>query len=1237
MTDSDLLMQWVEQRDPEAFREMVNRHAAMVYATCRRIVRDAVEAEDVAQECFEALAKAGTRPGAYLGAWLHRVATNRSLQRLRGDARRRVRETACAPAESAEVSTEWREAYALVDEALDALPERLRAPLVLYYLENQTQEAIAATLGVARSTVPYRISKGLERVRHSMHKRGVTLSAGALTALGVSAKASALPPALAASLGKLAIAGSELLPAATAGTGLLGSLLSLKGALALSMVVVVVLGVAGYGTVQHKKAAPAPTAAHSSPSQPVAQEMPKDLTPAASMSGTSPSTEAQPESSAAAPAPGTVNVTGDLLMEGSNTPCKSLMLVFKPEAAGKSLYTHTETTGRFELPDCVPGTYRVFLEDEVRVLKNMPVTVNVPAGKAEAEVHLVVDAGASVSGQITNKETGIGLPGAGLYVAAVKSGQNGVSGCPENKIYSGPDGRYFFEGLRPGKYQLFLEPDVTACDANGKPLYKLTLTGTESRDIAVAGRERIENVDFPLLLGGAPISGMVRDAAGRPAAGARVEAFAAQSWQEAETKKDGTFTIRGLTAAGNCHLFARMGAETSEVIGPLTVPEGGLKDVQVQMRVGGVIRGILTDEQGAPLAGNTLNAIPGTSFGVNSANTDKDGAFQFDSLAEGPCEIMLVQQSPKAFIAPSKLAKVDVKWGQTVDNVVLVYKLEPSVAEGALQISGQVKDAAGQPLPGVGVDAQFVEAGVSKSAGKPAWTDGDGNYQINGLEKRAYLVSAHNAQYATVRLPEIEAGSTNVDLAMQPRVTVEGRVVRAGDNQPVPQFEITAPNERPVQVADARGRFTLASVDATDFCQVTVRAPGYVTKEDALDLKQGKGIKDVVVALDRASGLTGRVVNAQGRPVAGARIFLAEGMRHVELNDENAVLARSDASGAFTIDSLPAERGFVLARHTEYVMGSAPYRPGVSTVDIVLRDGGTVNGTVTSGGTPAAGVSVSISRLSVSGKEYMVPVSAKTGPDGTFHMEQVPPGETNIMVAFDKDAKDLKDALAMRSIMRHMTVESGQTLTVALDLPAATAGIEGQVRVGGSPATTAFVNFTCTRDGVESPSMAQADANGFFKFDAVPAGPGTLRASVSTGGPGSVRMLVVPVETVAGQVVRQDMDTTDSGVLVADIRGAVNSPETIVTVSLFPGDAPVNTVDAIFNLQVTGKTVASAMVKTDGPARFEMLPPGTYNVTAMMTDFSKRNMHIAAMTTAVVTVENGTEAAVELVLQPVEE
>ncbi|MEK7794858.1 MAG: sigma factor, partial [Candidatus Hydrogenedentota bacterium] len=56
-SDALLLERWVLERDAGAFREIVLRHGGMVYGTCRRILGNPADAEEIAQDCFLRLAE----------------------------------------------------------------------------------------------------------------------------------------------------------------------------------------------------------------------------------------------------------------------------------------------------------------------------------------------------------------------------------------------------------------------------------------------------------------------------------------------------------------------------------------------------------------------------------------------------------------------------------------------------------------------------------------------------------------------------------------------------------------------------------------------------------------------------------------------------------------------------------------------------------------------------------------------------------------------------------------------------------------------------------------------------------------------------------------------------------------------------------------------------------------------------------------------------------------------------
>lgn len=74
-----LLRRFAGTRDAEAFREIVRRHAGLVYGVALRILSDVDRASDVAQETFLQLTKDADMVSGSLPGWLHRVATHKAI------------------------------------------------------------------------------------------------------------------------------------------------------------------------------------------------------------------------------------------------------------------------------------------------------------------------------------------------------------------------------------------------------------------------------------------------------------------------------------------------------------------------------------------------------------------------------------------------------------------------------------------------------------------------------------------------------------------------------------------------------------------------------------------------------------------------------------------------------------------------------------------------------------------------------------------------------------------------------------------------------------------------------------------------------------------------------------------------------------------------------------------------------------------------------------------------------
>ncbi len=200
--DNQLLDRWRNQRDPLAFEVVVWRHGEMVWNVCRRLLAREPDVEDAFQATFLTfLRKADTiGKGQFLGSWLYKVAYRTALAARASSAKRHVHEQIDSDfPEKATEADGWAELGPVLDEEVNRLPEKYRRPFVLCYLEGKTTDEAAQDLGCPRGTVGTRLAWARERLRARLTKRGVALSAVALTTLlSEKAGAESVPAALVA-------------------------------------------------------------------------------------------------------------------------------------------------------------------------------------------------------------------------------------------------------------------------------------------------------------------------------------------------------------------------------------------------------------------------------------------------------------------------------------------------------------------------------------------------------------------------------------------------------------------------------------------------------------------------------------------------------------------------------------------------------------------------------------------------------------------------------------------------------------------------------------------------------------------------------------------------------------------------------------------------------------------------------------------------------------------------------
>jgi RNA polymerase sigma factor (sigma-70 family) len=178
-----------------AFAALIDRHGPMVLDVCRSVLGDWHDAEDAFQATFLVLARRANsiRKGESVASWLFGVARRVSLKARAGASRRRERERrgAVRPDGAAEEAPPHEPPPGLLEE-LDRLPEKYRAPIVLCLLEGRSYEEAAGQLGWRLGTVKSRLSRGRDRLRGRLVRRGLA-PAVALAVVGEARAAPATP------------------------------------------------------------------------------------------------------------------------------------------------------------------------------------------------------------------------------------------------------------------------------------------------------------------------------------------------------------------------------------------------------------------------------------------------------------------------------------------------------------------------------------------------------------------------------------------------------------------------------------------------------------------------------------------------------------------------------------------------------------------------------------------------------------------------------------------------------------------------------------------------------------------------------------------------------------------------------------------------------------------------------------------------------------------------------------
>ncbi len=159
------------------FEQIVREHKHKVFNTCLGFVKNAEDAEDLAQEVFiEVYRKLdGFRGDARPGTWLYRIAVNKSLEYIRKTGRQKRKAESQQLIEDSSLSTgrfdhpgvtlENKERAAILFSAIDTLPESQKVAFTLQKVEGLSLKEIGGVMKKKEGAIESLLNRARENLK----------------------------------------------------------------------------------------------------------------------------------------------------------------------------------------------------------------------------------------------------------------------------------------------------------------------------------------------------------------------------------------------------------------------------------------------------------------------------------------------------------------------------------------------------------------------------------------------------------------------------------------------------------------------------------------------------------------------------------------------------------------------------------------------------------------------------------------------------------------------------------------------------------------------------------------------------------------------------------------------------------------------------------------------------------------------------------------------------------------
>ena len=581
----------------------------------------------------------------------------------------------------------------------------------------------------------------------------------------------------------------------------------------------------------------------------------------------------------------------------------------------------------------------------------------------------------------------------------------------------------------------------------------------------------------PLTAPRATVTGTVRDQRGQPIAGAQVCATLEDDDLDrghrlpphcATTRSDGTYRIDALLGARH-HLYAsargylparyesRYGIQNT--LGPRVELRAGAtrEGIDFVLTEGGVeVRGVIKDIAGGVIEGAHVTA-KGSRWNrgaLTFTRSDADGQF---TLWTDPPSVGITAHA-EGYTKGSRSAAIP-------GTFVELFLTPESVVVGTVVWVGTDKP----------VDNALVSIGgwPSKHAAR---SNAEGHFRLEGLEPGDYKLEVVGEELMGLADTKVHVGlgetSDPVVIEAHPAFSVRGTVL-VDDQTPCSYGTVSLQDtaRKDEQAKRSQGQpdgSVLVKGLLPGTYEVSVSCEQHVPQREYPQIVVADtSIDGLQWSVSAGQSVQGRVVDAEGQPVANARISArAKANKDPGAQRTNSWGSRSEPDGSFALSGLlPGDYELNayhpdLPRPIEAVDVELPPGRNVDDVTITMPAHGTIEGIVRDEKSePVAGVSVSVSGPRWGG-------GARTNDEGRFVVEHVEVGEYRIRAQRGwSDTMRAPGATDDDEAGERVQVQAGESTEVELLVESQGGRITGVVRgEGGEPIADAFVEATRESD-----------------------------------------------------------------------------------------------------------------------------------------------------------------------------